>query len=68
MSKELNIPLDATGIANFYKNLVDIWVLDTADRDVSLTTNCETYFTPTLMTTLDHKINLAKECLALLDK
>jgi LPPG:FO 2-phospho-L-lactate transferase len=58
---ELGMQVSATGIATYYSSLIDGLVVDTADRDLSITQRA--LVTNTLMQSVDDRIRLAGEVL-----
>jgi LPPG:FO 2-phospho-L-lactate transferase len=60
--RELGLQADALGIARHYAGLIDGFVIDAQDRALADQLTIPTRTTRTLMTTLDEKIALAREC------
>jgi LPPG:FO 2-phospho-L-lactate transferase len=60
---ELGLEADALGIARHYAGLIDGFVIDGQDRALADGLAIPTRVTRTLMTTLDDKIALARDCL-----
>ena len=61
--EELGLHADALGIARHYAGLLDGFVIDGQDRALADKLAIPTRATRTLMTTLDDKIALARDCL-----
>ncbi len=71
MMDELNVPRTATAVAQHYGELLDGFVLDSADAD--LRTEIEalgvlTHVTNTVMVSLPDRIQLAEQCIAFIDR
>lgn len=62
MLQEMNMPATAVAVANHYQGLIDGFVLDAEDKKLIEQINVPTISTPTVMVTLQHRIDLAKAC------
>ena len=61
---EVGAEVSSAGIAGYYGDLIDGFVLDTADADVAPDVGCPTLVTNTIMETLADRMDLARNCLA----
>ena len=64
MMSELGLTLDAATVAARYAGLIDGFVLDAVDAPLAAQIAVSTIAVPTLMTTLDDKVALARHALA----
>ena len=62
MLQEMNMPATAVAVANHYQGLIDGFVVDAEDRKLIEQINVPTISTPSVMVTLQHRIDLAKAC------
>jgi LPPG:FO 2-phospho-L-lactate transferase len=60
---ELGAEVSSTGIARYYGDLIDGFVLDGADADIASDVGCQTLVTNTIMETLADREELARNCL-----
>jgi LPPG:FO 2-phospho-L-lactate transferase len=70
MMQELRMPVTATGVAQYYRGLIDAFVLDTVDAAAAgeiTAMGIKVLATATIMSGLDDKIRLAGEVLMFLD-
>ena len=70
MMSELGIPSTATEVARHYLGLIDGIVIDEVDRDQASqieSLGIKPFVTKTIMSTLDDKIGLAKDCIEYID-
>ena len=58
---EMNMPATAVAVANHYQGLIDGFVVDAEDKLIEQI-NVPTISTPSVMVTLQHRIDLAKAC------
>nr|A9A6P5.1 RecName: Full=2-phospho-L-lactate transferase [Methanococcus maripaludis C6] len=56
-------PVNAIGVYEYYKDIVDVLVLDNSDINKKKDINCEVLYANTIMKTIDDKINLARNIL-----
>ena len=56
-------PVSAFGVYEYYKDIVDVLVLDNSDINKKKDINCEVLYANTIMKTIDDKINLARNIL-----
>jgi LPPG:FO 2-phospho-L-lactate transferase len=68
MMAELGLPVDAATVAGRYRDFLDIYVADDADRDAVSGLALPVILTRTLMATLDDREALARTCLAAADR
>jgi LPPG:FO 2-phospho-L-lactate transferase len=61
--QELGLAADAAAVARHYADLIDGFVLDTADAALASAIDAQTFVTSTLMTTREEKVALARDCL-----
>jgi LPPG:FO 2-phospho-L-lactate transferase len=66
MMQELNMPASAVAVAQHYHGLLDGFVIDQDDADLVEQFNVPTISTPSVMVTLQDRINLAEACVNLL--
>jgi LPPG:FO 2-phospho-L-lactate transferase len=62
MLQEMNMPATALAVANHYRGLIDGFVVDKDDRELIEQINVPTISTPSVMVTLQDRIDLAKAC------
>lgn len=62
MLQEMNMPATAVAVANHYQGLIDGFVVDAEDKKLIEQINVPTISTPSVMVTLQHRIDLAKAC------
>lgn len=62
MLQEMNMPATAVAVANHYQSLIDGFVVDAEDKKLIEQINVPTISTPSVMVTLQHRIDLAKAC------
>ncbi|MAD06702.1 MAG: 2-phospho-L-lactate transferase [Gammaproteobacteria bacterium] len=62
MLQEMNMPATAVAIANHYQGLIDGFVVDADDKKLIEQINVPTISTPSVMVTLQDRIDLAKAC------
>jgi LPPG:FO 2-phospho-L-lactate transferase len=60
MMEELGLPVGAAAVARHYRDFLDIYVVDEADRDAAVGLDLPVVFAPTLMLTLEDRENLAR--------
>jgi LPPG:FO 2-phospho-L-lactate transferase len=65
---ELGLEPDSRSIAWHYEDLIDGFVLDTADEGLAAALPMPAIVTRTLMRTLDDKVALARECIAFCER
>jgi LPPG:FO 2-phospho-L-lactate transferase len=65
---ELGLPPDVQAIAQHYGDLFDLMVVDTADAEAAPSLPVRTSVANTLMHTEDHKVALARHCLAVCER
>jgi LPPG:FO 2-phospho-L-lactate transferase len=63
MMEELGLPVDAASVARHYRDFVDVYVADEADRDAVAELDTPTVLAPTLMVTLEDREELARRVL-----
>lgn len=68
MMEELGLPVDATAVARHYRDFLDIYVADEADRDIVAGLDLPVELAPTLMVTLEDRENLARIVLRAADR
>jgi len=56
-------PVSAVGVYEYYKDIVDVLVLDNSDINKKKDINCEVLYANTIMKTIDDKITLARNIL-----
>ncbi|MBB6401666.1 LPPG:FO 2-phospho-L-lactate transferase [Methanococcus maripaludis] len=56
-------PVSAVGVYEYYKDIVDVLVLDNKDINKKKEINCEVLYANTIMKTIEDKINLARNIL-----
>jgi len=61
---ELGMEVSSAGIARYYGDVIDGFVLDTADADLASRAGCPTLVTNTVMETLADRKELARSCLS----
>lgn len=66
MMQELNMPASAVAVAQHYHGLLNGFVIDQDDADLVEQFNVPTISTPSVMVTLQDRINLAEACVNLL--
>lgn len=66
MMQELNMPASAVAVAQHYRGLLNGFVIDQDDADLVEQFNVPTISTPSVMVTLQDRINLAEACVNLL--
>lgn len=64
MMAELGLEPSAATVARHYEGLIDGFVVDTLDADVEVPAGMRVFAAPTLMRSLDDRINLARTVLA----
>jgi LPPG:FO 2-phospho-L-lactate transferase len=64
MMTELGLVPSAATVAQHYEGLIDGFIVDTLDADVEVPAGIRLFATPTLMRSLDDRINLARTVLA----
>jgi LPPG:FO 2-phospho-L-lactate transferase len=67
MMEELGLPVDAAAVARHYRDFLDIYIADEADRGVAATLDLPVVFAPTLMESLEDRENLARAVLTAAD-
>lgn len=60
MMEELGVPVEAAAVARHYRDFLDVYVADEADRDTVADLDLPVVLAPTLMTTLEHRTALAR--------
>ncbi|ACV23873.1 2-phospho-L-lactate transferase [Methanocaldococcus fervens] len=60
LMKAKGYEVSVKGVYEFYKDIVDILVIDTVDKDMAKEIPCKVLITNTIMKTLDDKVRLAK--------
>ena len=65
ISAELGVERGCQGIARHYSGLIDALVIDDADAQAAADLGVHVLVTPTVMRSLDDKVALARECVAL---
>lgn len=60
---ELGLEVSSLEIARYYGDMIDGFVLDTADADLASVAGCPTHVTNTIMATLEDRKTLARNCL-----
>ncbi|EHP85306.1 2-phospho-L-lactate transferase [Methanotorris formicicus] len=68
LMKAKGLSVDVLGVYEFYKDILDVMVIDEIDADKADKIKCETLVTNTIMKTLNDKINLAKAILEFIRK
>ena len=68
MMEELRLPVDATAVACHYRDFLDVYVADEADRDTVTGFDFPVELAPTLMVTLEDRENLARIVLRAADR
>ena len=71
MMEELDVPRTASAVAQHYGDLLDGFVLDTADADLRHQIEAQgvlTHVTNTVMVSLPDRIQLAEQCIAFIDR
>ena len=61
---ELGLEVSSAGIARYYGDLIDGFVLDTADAELAAGISCPTHVTNTVMESLGDREQLARTCLS----
>jgi LPPG:FO 2-phospho-L-lactate transferase len=64
MMEELGLPADAASVARHYRDFLDLYIVDEADRDIAVGIDLPVVFAPTLMLTLEDREALARIVLA----
>ncbi|HEY8385590.1 MAG TPA: 2-phospho-L-lactate transferase [Porticoccaceae bacterium] len=65
MFRELALPVNNQGVADFYGDLLHTLVVDSGDRGEHLEVRCRVHYCPTVMSSLADRVALAEECLSL---
>lgn len=60
MMQELGLPVDSAAVAHHYRDFLDIYIVDEADRDAVAGIDVPVVLAPTLMTTLHDRETLAR--------
>lgn len=68
MMEELGLPVDAAAVARHYRDFLDIYIVDDADRDTVADLDLPVDLAPTLMVTLEDRENLARIVLRAADR
>jgi LPPG:FO 2-phospho-L-lactate transferase len=68
MMEELGLPVDAAAVARHYRDFIDIYIADEADRDIPLNLVSSVSWTKTLMIELEDREALARDVLAAADR
>jgi LPPG:FO 2-phospho-L-lactate transferase len=68
MMRELGLPVDAAAVARRYRDFLDLYVADEADRDAVAGLDVPVVLTHTLMTTLEDRERLARTVLDAADR
>jgi LPPG:FO 2-phospho-L-lactate transferase len=68
MMEELGLPVDAASVARHYRDFLDLYVADEADRDAVAGLDLPVTPAPTLMTTIEDRETLARIVLAGADR
>lgn len=68
MMHELGLPVDSAAVARHYRDFLDIYIVDDADRDAIAKLDLPVEVAPTLMVTLEDRENLARIVLAAADR
>ena len=68
MMEELGLPVDAAAVARRYRDFLDIYIADEADRDAVAGLDLPIVFAPTLMVTLEDREALARAVLTTADR
>ena len=68
MMEELGLPVDAAAVARHYRDCLDVYVADEADRDAVARLDRPTILAPTLMITMEDREELARVVLAAADR
>jgi LPPG:FO 2-phospho-L-lactate transferase len=68
MMKELNIPASALAVAEHYGDLLDGFIMDTTDADQAHDLTMPHLVTNTIMTSIEDRIALARDCLEFLQQ
>ena len=68
MMEELRLPVDAATVARHYRNFLDVYVADEADRDALAGLDIPVVLARTLMVTMDDREALARTVLAAADR
>jgi LPPG:FO 2-phospho-L-lactate transferase len=68
MMEELGLPVDAAAVARHYRDFLDIYIVDEADRDAIAGRDLPVEVAPTLMVTVEDRENLARIVLAAADR
>ena len=67
MMEELGLPVDAAAVARHYRDFLDLYIADEADRDAVAGLDIPTMLTPTLMLTLEDREALARTVIDAMD-
>ena len=62
MMQELNMPATAVAVADHYRGLINGFLIDESDQSLIEQIDVPTISTPSVMVTLQHRIDLAKAC------
>ena len=68
MMEELGLPVDAAAVARHYRDFLDLYVADEADRDAVTELDLPVVLAPTLMLTIEDREELARIVLAAADR
>ncbi|MFZ2004775.1 MAG: 2-phospho-L-lactate transferase [Stellaceae bacterium] len=68
MMKELGLPVDTAAVARHYRDFIDIYIADEADRDAIAGLDLPVEHAPTLMVTLKDRESLARIVVAAADR
>ncbi len=63
MMQELGLPVDSAAVARHYRDFLDLYIIDKADRDAVHDLDIAVVSAPTLMLTLDDRERLARQVL-----
>lgn len=68
MMEELGLPVDTVAVARHYRDFLDVYIADEADRDAVAAVDLPVVLAPTLMVTLEDRKQLARIALAAADR
>ena len=68
MMEELGLPVDATAVAQHYRDFLNLYIADETDRDRVADIDVPTEFAPTLMVTMEDREQLARTILLAADR
>ena len=68
MMDELGLPVDASAVAQHYRDFLDLYIADEADREAASALDVPVTLAPTLMVTFEDREALARIVLAAADR